>query len=39
VKKSLANKEMARNAAGHSARLRATDPPAIAASHLESLLK
>jgi UDP:flavonoid glycosyltransferase YjiC (YdhE family) len=38
VKRSLASKEMGRNAATHSARLRATDPPATAAAHLESLL-
>jgi UDP:flavonoid glycosyltransferase YjiC (YdhE family) len=38
VKRALASPEMSRNAARHSARLRATDPPATAASHLESLL-
>jgi UDP:flavonoid glycosyltransferase YjiC (YdhE family) len=38
VKRVLASEEMARNAALHSARLRATDPPATAAAHLESLL-
>src|SRR5467141_2382598 len=38
VKRALASQEMSRSAARHSARLRATDPPATAASHLESLL-
>src|SRR5438270_4964031 len=38
VKRSLASTEMARNAARHSARLRATNPPANAATHLESLV-
>jgi len=38
VKRSLASKAMGRNAATHSARLHATDPPATAAAHLESLL-
>ena len=38
VTRSLASEEMSRNAAMHSARLRATDPPATAAGHLESLL-
>jgi UDP:flavonoid glycosyltransferase YjiC (YdhE family) len=38
VKRSLAGKQLARNAARHSARLRATNPPATAAAHLESLL-
>jgi UDP:flavonoid glycosyltransferase YjiC (YdhE family) len=39
VKRSLANEEMGRRAAKHSARLRATDPPAQAAARLESLLE
>src|SRR5438309_10526716 len=38
VKRSLASKAMGRNAATHSARLHATDPPATAAAQLESLL-
>ncbi|HVS04677.1 MAG TPA: nucleotide disphospho-sugar-binding domain-containing protein [Candidatus Dormibacteraeota bacterium] len=38
VKRSLADQEMGRKAAKHSARLRATDPPAQAAARLESLL-
>src|SRR5947209_9278000 len=38
VTRSLASEAMSRNAAMHSARLRATDPPATAAGHLESLL-
>ena len=38
VRKSLTDQEMASTAARHSARLRATDPPATAAAHLESLL-
>ena len=37
VKRSLANQHMRWNAAGHSDRLRATNPPADAAAHLESL--
>ncbi len=39
VKRSLASQQPARNAAKHSARLRATNPPAAAAAHLESLLE
>jgi UDP:flavonoid glycosyltransferase YjiC (YdhE family) len=38
VKRVMGSEEMLRNAALHSARLRATDPPATAAAHLESLL-
>jgi len=38
VRRCLTNHEMAATAAQHSARLRATDPPATAAAHLESLL-
>ena len=38
VRRSLTNQDMAATAARHSARLRATDPPATAAAHLESLL-
>jgi len=38
VRRSIANEEMRRNAARHSARLRATDPPAKAAALLESLV-
>jgi len=38
VKRSLTNQAMAATAARHSARLRATDPAATAAAHLESLL-
>jgi len=38
VQRSLDNKEMARNAAKHSARLRATNPPAEAATRIESLV-
>jgi hypothetical protein len=38
VKTALASEDMAWNAARHSARLRATNPPASAATHLESLL-
>src|SRR5438105_3857490 len=38
VRRSLTNRDMAATAARHSARLRATDPPATAAAHLESLL-
>ena len=38
VRKSLTDQEMASTAARHSARLRATDPSATAAAHLESLL-
>ena len=38
VKRSLADLEMGRDAATHSARLRATNPPATAAAHLGSLL-
>lgn len=37
VERTLANSDMRRNAEMHSARLRATDPPAIAASLLESI--
>jgi UDP:flavonoid glycosyltransferase YjiC (YdhE family) len=39
LKRSLANREMGKNAATHSARLRATNPPANAAAHLEPLLE
>ena len=39
VTRSLASQDMARTAASHSARLRATNPPATAAAHLESLLR
>jgi UDP:flavonoid glycosyltransferase YjiC (YdhE family) len=39
VTRSLASQDMARTAARHSARLRATNPPANAAAHLESLLE
>ena len=39
VKRSLASREMARTATMHSARLRATNPPAIAAARLEALLE
>lgn len=39
VKRSLADQEMGRRAATHSARLRATNPPANAAALLESLLE
>jgi Glycosyltransferase family 28 C-terminal domain len=39
VKRSLASEEMGRRAAKHSARLRATNPPADAAAHLGSLLE
>jgi len=38
VQRSLANNEMARNAAKHSTRLRATNPPAEAATRIESLV-
>ncbi len=38
AKRVLVSEEMGRNAALHSTRLRATDPPATAATHLESLL-
>jgi UDP:flavonoid glycosyltransferase YjiC (YdhE family) len=37
VTRSLADQEMGRSAAKHSARLRATDPPAEAAARLEAL--
>jgi UDP:flavonoid glycosyltransferase YjiC (YdhE family) len=39
VTRTLADREMGRRAAEHSARLRATNPPADAAAHLESLLE
>jgi UDP:flavonoid glycosyltransferase YjiC (YdhE family) len=39
VTRTLADREMGRRAAKHSARLRATNPPAEAAAHLESLLE
>ena len=38
IDRALASSEMQRAAAAHSARLHATDPPAVAASLLESLL-
>jgi UDP:flavonoid glycosyltransferase YjiC (YdhE family) len=38
AKRVLASEEIGRHAAMHSARLRATDPPATAAAQLESLL-
>src|SRR3989442_8362886 len=38
VKRALASQEMSRNAARQAARLRATDQPATAGRHLESLL-
>ena len=39
VKRALVNQEMGHRAAKHSARLRATNPPATAAGHLASLLE
>ena len=39
VTRSLADEGMGRQAAKHSTRLRATNPPATAAAHLESLLR
>ena len=39
VTRSLADQDMGRRAAKHSARLRATNPPATAAARLESLLE
>lgn len=39
VKRTLADREMGRRAAKHSARLRGTDPPATAAARFESLLE
>jgi UDP:flavonoid glycosyltransferase YjiC (YdhE family) len=39
VTRSLVDQEMGRRAAKHSARLRATNPPADAAAHLASLLE
>jgi len=39
VTRSLVDQEMGRRAAKHSARLRATNPPAAAAGHLASLLE
>jgi UDP:flavonoid glycosyltransferase YjiC (YdhE family) len=39
VDRVLASKDMARNAASHSARLRATNPPATAAARLASLIE
>jgi len=39
VKRAMANRELGRNAARHSARLQATNPPANAAALIESLVE